>query len=112
MITGRPADRRDLYRSLGSHPEIEPLTCNLSIATFRYVLRLRGADRTGEEYLNKLNTEVLARIQSGGKMYPSNAIVGGIRNPGMRGEFQDDRGGHSGSSGSGCCRREGNRLRR
>jgi glutamate/tyrosine decarboxylase-like PLP-dependent enzyme len=68
----------DLYRSLGSHPEIEPLTCNLSIATFRYVpADLRGADRTGEEYLNKLNTEVLARIQSGGKMYPSNAIVGG-----------------------------------
>jgi glutamate/tyrosine decarboxylase-like PLP-dependent enzyme len=68
----------ELFRSLGSHPEIEPLTCNLSIATFRYVpADLRGADRSGEEYLNKLNTAVLARIQSGGMMYPSNAIVQG-----------------------------------
>jgi glutamate/tyrosine decarboxylase-like PLP-dependent enzyme len=68
----------ELYRSLGRHPEIEPLTCSLSIATFRYVPPdLRGADKEGEEYLNKLNTAVLERIQAGGKMYPSNAIVGG-----------------------------------
>jgi len=68
----------ELSRSLRSYPEIEPLTCNLSIATFRYVpADLRSADKAGEEYLNKLNTAILARLQSGGKVYPSNAIIRG-----------------------------------
>jgi aromatic-L-amino-acid decarboxylase len=68
----------ELYRSLGSYPDIEPLTCNLSIATFRYVpADLRGAGSSGEEYLNNLNTALLARLQSGGKVYPSNAIIQG-----------------------------------
>jgi glutamate/tyrosine decarboxylase-like PLP-dependent enzyme len=68
----------ELYRSLGSYADIEPLTCNLSIATFRYVpADLRRADKDGEEYLNKLNTAILSRLQSGGKVYPSNAIIQG-----------------------------------
>jgi glutamate/tyrosine decarboxylase-like PLP-dependent enzyme len=68
----------ELFRSLGSYQDIEPLTCNLSITTFRYVpADLRKTDKEGEEYLNKLNTALLARIQSGGKAYPSNAVIGG-----------------------------------
>ncbi len=68
----------ELYRSLGSYPELEPLSCNLSVTTFRYVPSdLRRADTAGEEYLNKLNTEILVKLQSGGKAYPSNAVVGG-----------------------------------
>lgn len=68
----------ELYRSLGKYPDIEPLTHNLSITTFRYVPPdLRRTDKKGEEYLNKLNTALLARLQSGGKAYPSNAVVRG-----------------------------------
>jgi len=68
----------ELFRSLGAHTEIEPLTLNLSIATFRYVPSdLMETERSGQEYLNKLNTAILARLQSGGKVFPSNAIVEG-----------------------------------
>ncbi|HTY58820.1 MAG TPA: aspartate aminotransferase family protein [Bacteroidota bacterium] len=78
MIREDCAIAAELFRSLGSHSEIEPLTYNLSIATFRYVpADLRGADKSGEEYLNKLNTAILARLQSGGKAYPSNAVIEG-----------------------------------
>ena len=65
-----------LYRALGDYPDLEPLSTNLSITTFRYAparLRAQGND----EYLNRLNTGILARLQSGGSVYPSNALVNG-----------------------------------
>ena len=66
----------DLFNALGRFPELERLTCGLSIATFRYVpADLRAKGKEAEEYLNKLNTEILSRLQSSGKAYPSNALV-------------------------------------
>jgi aromatic-L-amino-acid decarboxylase len=66
----------ELYRSLGSYEGLEPLTCNLSIATFRYVpADLKGPGN--EEYLNRLNAEILARLQAGGQAYASNAVIDG-----------------------------------
>ncbi len=67
-----------LYHALGGYPELEPLTHSLSITTFRYVPRdLHAGEKRVEEYLNKLNAEVLLRLQKSGKVYPSNAVVGG-----------------------------------
>ena len=67
-----------LFKALSDYPELEPLTCSLSITTFRYVPKdLQRGEKNVEEYLNKVNTEILSRLQKSGKGYPSNAIVGG-----------------------------------
>jgi glutamate/tyrosine decarboxylase-like PLP-dependent enzyme len=68
---------RRLYERAAAHPELEAHTLNLSIATFRYVPEgLEEAAET-EAYLNELNKALLAKIQSGGAFYVSNAIVDG-----------------------------------
>lgn len=69
---------QELHRLANEHPELQAFTHDLSIATFRYVpagLTDGGASR--EQYLNELNTELLARLQSGGEAYLSNAIING-----------------------------------
>jgi glutamate/tyrosine decarboxylase-like PLP-dependent enzyme len=66
----------ELYRAAEAHPEIEALTLNLSIATFRYCppdLPAGGAER--EEYLNRLNEAVLSRLKLGGEVFVSNAVL-------------------------------------
>jgi aromatic-L-amino-acid/L-tryptophan decarboxylase len=68
----------ELYRAAKAHPEIEALTLGLSIATFRY----RPADLAGggpgvEEYLNRLNEALLARLKVGGELFVSNAVLEG-----------------------------------
>jgi len=69
---------QDLFQALRDYPEIEPCTCGLSITTFRYVpADLRTGEKPAEEYLNKLNAEILTRLQRSGKAYPSNAVVQG-----------------------------------
>ncbi len=69
---------RELYRLIGEHPELEAITQGLSITTFRYVPRdLRGRSAEEQEYLNKLNTEILTRLQAGGEAFVSNAVVRG-----------------------------------
>ena len=68
-----------LYQAVSAHPELEALTRGLSIATFRYVpgdLRFRRADQT-EEYLNRLNTELLTRLQKSGEAFVTNAVIRG-----------------------------------
>ena len=68
----------ELYRAAEAHPEIDALTLNLSIATFRYRppdLPAGGAEP--EEYLNRLNEAVLARLKLGGELFVSNAVLGG-----------------------------------
>jgi aromatic-L-amino-acid decarboxylase len=71
---------KHLYSLAASHPELEALSCGLSITTFRYVpeeLRpLVGSEET-EEYLNRLNTDILSRIEVGGEAFLSNAVVDG-----------------------------------
>jgi aromatic-L-amino-acid decarboxylase len=67
----------ELYRLSGLHPELEVYSHNLSITTFRYV-PAGSADDPDEDYLNALNTELLERLQTGGEVYISNALVNGV----------------------------------
>jgi aromatic-L-amino-acid decarboxylase len=69
---------RALWQAVEAHPELEPVTCHLSITTFRYVPA--GFDRAqadADERLNALNTRLLDRLQASGEAYLSNAVVGG-----------------------------------
>jgi aromatic-L-amino-acid/L-tryptophan decarboxylase len=66
-----------LYGRVAEHPELEPGTLGLSIATFRYVPRdLRGAAAAGP-YLDTLNETLLARLKTGGRLFVTNAVVEG-----------------------------------
>ena len=67
---------RAMYRAVAAHPELEAVSCRLSITTFRYVPPdLRGeADRHGE-YLDRLNEAILERLQRGGEAFVSNAVI-------------------------------------
>ena len=68
----------ELYRAAEAHPEIEALTLNLSIATFRYrPPDLRAGSAEVEDYLNQLNEAVLARLKLGGDLFVSNAVLDG-----------------------------------
>jgi glutamate/tyrosine decarboxylase-like PLP-dependent enzyme len=71
---------RKMYDLFGAHPEFEVLTQSLSITTFRYVpldLRSRIGDPAVEERLNKLNEDLLARVEKSGEAFFSNAVVNG-----------------------------------
>lgn len=78
MIGDDIALARVLFDTAGTHPECETFTCNLSIATFRYVPRdLRGKDGGVEAYLNELNETLLTRLIDSGEAFVSNAIIDG-----------------------------------
>ena len=69
---------RALHDLLTDYPEIEALSQNLSITTFRYVphdLLDRSETESVRSYLNELNQEILARIERSGEIYLSNAII-------------------------------------
>jgi glutamate/tyrosine decarboxylase-like PLP-dependent enzyme len=71
---------RKMYDLLGGHPEFEVFTQALSITTFRYVpldLRSRLGDPDVEERLNRLNRDLIARVEKTGQAFFSNAIIGG-----------------------------------
>jgi len=69
---------RELYERIEHQPELEALTHNLSITTFRYMPPDMGAEGgTNEDYRNKLNAALLDRLQKGGEVFLSNAMVGG-----------------------------------
>jgi aromatic-L-amino-acid/L-tryptophan decarboxylase len=61
---------RLLYDLAEADPELEARTHGLSITTFRYAPP--GAD---EEELDRLNEELVDRLQAGGEVFLSNAIV-------------------------------------
>ena len=68
----------ELHRQVSAHTELEAFTQELSISTFRYVPANRASGKADdEEYLNKLNTELLDRLQLGGEAFVSNAVIGG-----------------------------------
>ncbi|MEJ7810934.1 MAG: pyridoxal-dependent decarboxylase [Gemmatimonadaceae bacterium] len=68
----------ELYRVADAHPELEAVTQGLSITTFRYVPReMNAKDPANLDALNALNSEILTRLQRGGEVFVSNAIVGG-----------------------------------
>lgn len=69
-----------MARAIGRHPELELVTQNLSITTFRYVprdLQTKGHEEHVASHLDALNREVLDRVQRGGETFVSNAVVGG-----------------------------------
>jgi aromatic-L-amino-acid/L-tryptophan decarboxylase len=68
----------ELYRLIAEYPELEAITHNLSITTFRFVPPdlVPGSDDV-ERYLDQLNNELLTRLQNSGEAYVSNAIVRG-----------------------------------
>jgi glutamate/tyrosine decarboxylase-like PLP-dependent enzyme len=69
---------RELHRRMGEAPELEPLTLDLSISTFRYVPRdLKPGAEDVDRYLNELNEDLLARLKSGGEVFLSNAVIEG-----------------------------------
>ena len=78
MIRDDIALAEEMYRAAQAHPELEAFTLGLSIATFRFVpegLALTGSAR--EEYLNSLNADLVTRLQAGGEVFVSNAVING-----------------------------------
>ena len=70
---------RLLAHKIRGYKELELFSQNLSITTFRYIPD-EFANQTHErnEQLNELNSKLLARLQMGGEVYLSNAIVDGL----------------------------------
>jgi aromatic-L-amino-acid/L-tryptophan decarboxylase len=69
---------QELYKLVASEAELEAFTQALSITTFRYVPPdLKMSSDEVETYLNGLNTELLTRLQNGGKAFVSNAVLDG-----------------------------------
>jgi aromatic-L-amino-acid/L-tryptophan decarboxylase len=64
---------RYLDACVAAEPELERGPGGLSVATFRYVPPLVD----DEEELNRLNEEILGRLQPGGEAFVSNAVVEG-----------------------------------
>ncbi len=78
MIADDMALARALYAGAERHPELEAFTVGLS----RHDLPIRSGrarrdPARDEEYLDRLNTEILTRLQKGGEVYLSNAVVRG-----------------------------------
>ena len=61
-----------LFELAEKHAELDAVSNNLSITTFRYVPLDCKEDN---DYLNKINEEILNEIQTGGELFLSNAIV-------------------------------------
>ena len=67
-----------LYSLVAAHSELEALSCGLSIVTCRYVpadLRQRVGSAETEEYLNRLNKDILSRIETSGEAFLSNNVT-------------------------------------
>lgn len=78
MIGDDIALAKALYAAVATHPDLQAVTQNLSITTFRFVPRdLPNEPTTVEPYLNKLNAELLNRLQKSGEAFVSNAVVAG-----------------------------------
>lgn len=63
-----------LAKAIRNHPELELHSSNLSIVSFRYIPRAVKPGSEQQEYLNKLNTDILNQIQKGGEAFLSNAV--------------------------------------
>jgi glutamate/tyrosine decarboxylase-like PLP-dependent enzyme len=61
-----------LFELAEKHPQLEAVTQHLSITTFRYV-PLSGAEDAA--YLDRLNEALLNKLQQGGKVFLSNAVI-------------------------------------
>jgi len=78
MIADDIALSREMHRLAQGEAELEALTQSLSINTFRYIpADLDRSAGGAKDYLNKLNTALLARVQAEGSAYLSNAVIDG-----------------------------------
>jgi glutamate/tyrosine decarboxylase-like PLP-dependent enzyme len=71
---------RTLAEAVRRSGELQLITQDLSITTFRYVppdLRTVLGDAEVEQHLNTINRELLDRLQRGGEVFVSNAVVDG-----------------------------------
>ena len=71
---------RAMAEAIGRHGELQLVTQALSIVTFRYVppdLRAEADEPSVEDHLDRLNRQLLDRLQRGGEAFVSNAVVGG-----------------------------------
>ncbi len=77
MIRDDIALARRIYAAAETHPELEAVTCRLSIATFRFVPESldRGAQGAAD-YLNELNRALVIGLQRAGEVFVSNAVIG------------------------------------
>lgn len=69
-----------MARAIAAHPELELVTQHLSIATFRFVpadLRASLSIPDVAAYVDALNRALLDRIQRGGELFVSNAVIDG-----------------------------------
>ena len=69
-----------LADALRNHGDFEVLTQSLSITTFRYVpreLRARRDSAEVDEQLNRINQDLLERVEKSGEAFLSNAVVDG-----------------------------------
>ena len=66
---------KKLYDLAKEEDELEAVAHHLSIVSFRYV-PAGLKDRPGADaYLNKLNEAILNRLQAGGEVFVSNAVI-------------------------------------
>jgi len=78
MISDDISLAKELYLQISQRPEFEALSCSPSITTFGFVpLDLDRTHADTEACLDRLNSEVLSRLNIGGQVYLSNAIVDG-----------------------------------
>jgi len=79
MISDDIALSKELAAAASTTEGIQVLTQDLSITTLRYVPPdlAPGAERI-ETYLNRLNEELLMRLQRGGEAFLSNAVLNGM----------------------------------
>jgi len=76
MIGQDIALARRLYRLAEAHDELEAIANHLSITNLRFVPRGLASEKdTHTDYLNQLNTALLDRLQKGGEIFVSNAII-------------------------------------
>lgn len=73
MIADDIALSKLLFDLANQHPQLETITNNLSISTFRF---LPGENKASDAYLNKLNETLLNELQKGGEVFLSNAVIG------------------------------------
>ena len=69
-----------MAQAVSRHAELQLMTQELSITTFRYVprnLRARLRESEVELHLDALNRELVDRLQRGGETFVSNAVVDG-----------------------------------
>ncbi|MCX6049052.1 MAG: aspartate aminotransferase family protein [Chloroflexi bacterium] len=78
MIGDDIALAQALYAAINTYPELQAVTQNLSITTFRFVpLDLPHDPPAVAVYLNKLNEALLNCLQKSGEAFVSNAVVEG-----------------------------------